>query len=101
MEITPKTIKSKTVLACKNSINKYSPYVTISFIWVSGHGGLRGNKRANSLTVRVRDNQSINLENSKAYGSTRSDLKMLAGNAYKALWNIATVGEISKILWET
>lgn len=61
--------------------------------------GVRGHERANSLAVRARKMQSINLENVKPFGAKRSELKIRTGNAHNTIWNSATVGKTSKIWW--
>lgn len=97
--IRTKTVISKTVLDCINSINAFSQCGTIHPIWEPGHCGVRGDKRAKSLAVRAREIQSINIENAKTFGTTYPELKIWARNAHNTLWNSATVGRTSKILW--
>ena len=97
--ITTKTVKSKTVLDCKNAVNSYSEHGKIRIIWVRGHHGVRGNGRANDLATKAREFQEINLENAKPFGATRSELITWARHAHTTLWNSGNVGETTKILW--
>lgn len=97
--ITSKTVKSRTVLDCKNAINSYSECGKVRIIWVPGHHGVRGNERANALAIRARELHEINLDNAKPFGATRSELRTWAIDAHNTLWNSGVVGETTKILW--
>ena len=73
--ITTNTVKSRTVLDCKNKINAYSEHGKIRIIWVPAHSGVVGNERSNALAIKARELHSVSLENAKPFGATRKELK--------------------------
>ena len=78
--ITSKTVTSRTVLECINSINNYSQHGLVRIIWVPGHNGIRGNEIANSLARTGRELAAVNLDNPLPLKASRLMLKTWAKN---------------------
>ena len=91
--ITTNTMKSRTVLDCKNKINAYSEHGKIRIVWVPAHSGVVGNERANALAIKARELHSVSLENAKPFGATRKELKTWAKCVHTKLWNSEIVGK--------
>ncbi|XP_075150766.1 uncharacterized protein LOC142224875 [Haematobia irritans] len=97
--IASNTVKSRTVLECKNIINSYSEYGSIRIIWVPAHCGVDVNEHVNDLAIKAREAEEVNLDNPKPFGATRSELKVWAKRAHVELWNSEIVGRTTKIIW--
>lgn len=93
------SVKSRTLMDCKETINEVSRDNDIFIGWIPGHQGFPGNVRADELAKIGRESDQNTLQLPKPFMETKKELREWMRTTHASRWHEDQVGRTAKETW--